>query len=83
MLVAEEDMGIPADDFDAMLLRIEHGVKETCDLFSVDPRTIPSYEEIRIQAATQVATLGVMLGAEAQEAEPGNPARPGLVIVQP
>lgn len=68
ILIAEEELGLSVDALDGILARVEEGVRQTCDLFSVDPRTIPSYEQIRIQAATQVATLGAMLGAEAQQA---------------
>lgn len=56
ILVAEEDLRISVDTLEQILFEVEKSVRETCDLFSVDPKTIPSYESIRIQATEQAAT---------------------------
>jgi diguanylate cyclase (GGDEF)-like protein len=41
-------------------------VRSTCELFQVDPRSMPAYEEIRVSATHEVARLAAELGQEAQ-----------------
>jgi len=58
IVVAEEDLNIPVETLDRILANVEKSVRETCDLFGVDPSTITSYESIREEAAQQGAAGG-------------------------
>ena len=66
---AKEKFGLEENVVEDMLGRIERGVRDTCDLFSLDPRSIASYSEVKVQAAQEVARLALELGQEKQDAE--------------
>ena len=66
---AQRHFGLGQSAVERMFVRIEQGVRGTCDLFQVDPRSMPAYEEIRVRASHEVARLAAELGQEAQLAQ--------------
>ena len=66
---AQRDFRLGPEAVDRILKRTEQGVRETCELFNVDPRTTPFYEQVRVRATQDVARLAAELGQEAQSAE--------------
>ena len=66
---AQRQFGLGPEAVERMLGRIEKEVRSTCELFQVDPRTMPAYQEIRVRATHEVARLAAELGQEARSAE--------------
>jgi len=66
---AQRDFRLGPEGVDGILKRTEKGVREACELFDVDPRTMPTYEQVRVRATQDVARLAAELGQEAQSAE--------------
>ena len=63
---AQRHFGLEAEAVERMFGKIEKMVRSTCELFQVDPRSMPAYEEIRVSATHEVARLAAELGQEAQ-----------------
>jgi diguanylate cyclase (GGDEF)-like protein len=61
--------GLKPEIMEQVMEKVETGVRETCDLFKLDPRAIPSYADMRVQAAQELARLSLELGQEQQEAK--------------
>jgi two-component system cell cycle response regulator len=66
---AQRHFGLGREAVERMFEKIEQGVRDTCGLFKVDPRSLPAYEEIRVRASHEVARLAAELGQEAQLAQ--------------
>ena len=66
---AQRHFGLGPEAVERMFGKIEKGVRSTCDLFQVDPRSMPAYEEIRVRATHEVSRLAAELGQEARSAE--------------
>ena len=66
---AHEYFGLKQEALDRILERVAKEVRNVCDLFNLDPSTIPSYEDVRSRAAQEVARLAVELSGDAQAAE--------------
>jgi diguanylate cyclase (GGDEF)-like protein len=66
---AQHHFGLGPEAVEQMLGKIERVVRSTCELFQVDPRSMPAYEEIRVRATHEVGRLAAELGHEAQSAE--------------
>ena len=66
---AQRHFGLEPEAVERMLGKIEKMVRSTCELFQVDPRPMPAYEEIRVWATHEVARLAAELGQEAQSRE--------------
>jgi diguanylate cyclase (GGDEF)-like protein len=66
---AQRHFGLEPEVVERMFGRIEKMVRSTCELFQVDPRSMPAYEEIRVWATHEVARLAAELGQEAQSPE--------------
>jgi len=69
METAQRHFGLEQEAVERMFGRIEQGVRSTCELFQVDPRSLPAYQDIRVRATQEVARLAAELGHEAQLAE--------------
>jgi len=67
--MAQRQFGLGPEAVERMFGKIENVVRSTCDLFQVDPRSMPAYEEIRVRATHEVGRLAVELGQEARTAE--------------
>ncbi len=66
---AHRQFGLEPEIVEQMFGKIETAVRSTCELFKVDPRSLPAYEEIRGRATHEVARLAAELGQEARSAE--------------
>jgi diguanylate cyclase (GGDEF)-like protein len=66
---AQRLFGLQQDAVERMFEKVEKGVRSTCELFRVDPRSMPAYEEIRVRASHEVARLAAELGQEVQLAQ--------------
>jgi diguanylate cyclase (GGDEF)-like protein len=67
--MAQRHFGLGPEAVEEMFGKIENVVRSTCDLFQVDPRSMPAYEEIRVRATHELGRLAVELGQEARTAE--------------
>jgi diguanylate cyclase (GGDEF)-like protein len=66
---AQRHFGLQQDAVERMFEKVEKGVRSTCELFRVDPRSMPAYAEIRVRASHEVARLAAELGQEVQLAQ--------------
>lgn len=66
---AGKQFGLTPEALDRLLERVGRDVREICDLFQLDPHTVPSYRQVRLQAAREVAKLAIELGSYARQAE--------------
>ena len=66
---AQRHFGLGPETVERMFGKIERVVRSTCELFQVDPRTMPAYEDVRMRATHEVARLAAELGQEARLAE--------------
>ncbi|MGD1001186.1 MAG: GGDEF domain-containing protein [Candidatus Brocadiia bacterium] len=66
---AQRYFGLEPEAVELMFGKIEKVVRSTCELFQVDPRSMPAYEQIRLRATHEVARLAAELGQEARSAE--------------
>ncbi|MGD1001253.1 MAG: GGDEF domain-containing protein [Candidatus Brocadiia bacterium] len=62
---AREQFNLMPEALDGILQQVTRDVRQFCDLFNLDPRQIPSYEEVRLKAERELTSLA---------AEPGGPA---------
>jgi diguanylate cyclase (GGDEF)-like protein len=67
--MAQRQFALGPEAVEGILGKIENVVRSTCDLFQVDPRSMPAYEEIRVRATHELGRLAVELGQEARTAE--------------
>ena len=63
---AQRHFGLGPEAVERMCWKIETMVRNTCELFQVNPRSMPAYDEIRVWATHEVARLAAELGQEAQ-----------------
>jgi len=66
---AQRRFGLGPEAVERMLGKIEKVSRSTFELFQVDPRSMPAYEETRVWASHEVARLSAKLGQEARTAE--------------
>ena len=66
---AKEQFNLTQETLDGILEQVTRNVRQTCDLFNLDPRQIPSYEEIRHKAAQELTNLATEPGDRAQALE--------------
>ncbi len=66
---AQRHFGLGQEDVDHMFGKIEKMARGICELFQIDPRSMPAYEETRVWATHEVARLSAELGQEARSAE--------------
>jgi len=62
---AEVEFHLTQEALDSILEQTARDVRQICDLFNLDPREIPSYEEVRLKAAQELTNLATELGGHA------------------
>lgn len=67
--MAERRFGLDEAATYDILENIEQGVRDTCDLFKLDPESTPSYALVAAQAAREVSRLAQEIGQESQAAQ--------------
>ncbi len=66
---AREQFSLTRKELDGVLEQVTRDVRQICDLFNLDPAQIPSYEEVRLQAAQELTDLATELGSRAMALE--------------
>ncbi len=66
---AREQFNLAQEALDSILEQVARDVRQMCDLFNLDPRVIPFYEEVRLKAARELTNLATELGGQAQVLE--------------
>jgi diguanylate cyclase (GGDEF)-like protein len=66
---AQRHFGLGPEALERMFVKIEKMARSLCELFQIDPRSMPAYEETRMWATHEVARLAAELGQEARSAE--------------
>ncbi|MGO8704879.1 MAG: HDOD domain-containing protein [Candidatus Brocadiia bacterium] len=56
---AQEQFNLKPEAFDDILRQVTRDVRQFCDLFNLDPRQIPSYEEVRLKAERELTNLAI------------------------
>jgi diguanylate cyclase (GGDEF)-like protein len=66
---AQDQFNLTEDALNSILRKVACDVRQTCEIFSLDPRQIPSYEEVRLKAAQELSNLATELGGHARVLE--------------
>jgi diguanylate cyclase (GGDEF)-like protein len=66
---AQRHFGLGPEALERMFGKTEEVARSTCELFQVDPRSMPVYEETRVWATHEVARLSAELGQEVRSAK--------------
>jgi len=64
MLRGREEFGLSEETMTGILERVQSAVSDTLRLFTIRPTTTPSYEDIKAQAASEIARLTQEMNAE-------------------
>ena len=66
---AREHFNLTQKALDGILEQVTRDVRQTCELFDLDPHLIPSYEQVRLMAAQELTNLATELGSRAMALE--------------